>query len=1010
MLALLWACGTPAQGGSARAAGDAALAKTDDAAADLSRADTADAASPDASQPGDGQADAGEPVDVASAVDAGADAAAPCTPAQQLHAGSPYCGLGAPPADLASAPAWVVHAPGFDVGISVPLDGVFRLRYSVPGGATPWPSGAIVNQDSNIPTMRGRSCSGIALCTATLAVHVATDGRVRVLDAQDHVLLEDPADGGFGLDAQQHPQLVRKAGASLRFHGLGGKTGGLDRRGKVWTLRTTDAYVAALGGYDPAGDPLYQAVPWLLLREAGTTWGILTDNPWRQTLDLAATQADRWTVTADGGVLDQYVVAGPLPADVLDRSTQLTGRPFLPPRWALGYHQSRWGYPDAQTFQDLAKTFRDQQLPCDALWFDIQHMDGFRAFTWDLAKFPDPKGLNAALHAQGFHTVAIVDPGIKQDASWPVYQAGLAQGLFLGGTLPYIGQVWPGAAAFPDFTKPATRDWWAQQLVPQETQNGIDALWIDMNEPSDFNDKGTVPDTLAVDGAGQPATMAAAHNVYALRMAQATRAGLEAAHPDQRAFVLTRSGYAGIQRYAAAWTGDAPSTLAALQGTLPMLLGLGLSGEPWVGSDVGGYSGQKDPALFARWWTLGAISPFFRGHAEKSAPNQEPWQWGTEVRDLARDLLGQRYRLLPYLESLADAAHATGAPVLRPLFWEFPSEIATELIDDEALLGPFLLYAPHTQPDVKTRAVVFPPGMWLQAWSGAIVQGPTTQQVSGPLADLPLWLREGAIVPRGPLRQWAEQPVAGPLDLELVRGSLKTQFVLREDDGISAEDAPWRKTLLQLTPLTGGVQFAAAVQPGSTWQPAAQPWRLHLWRVDHEPTAVTLNGNPMTKLADGLTAAQNGWSWDANERTVTVRLDGSAWSLWPTPLQPALKVEVLYDTSWTELVPTVDVPLRVKVPAGTPPGSTISVAHSANNWQQVALAWNAATGLATGTVTVPRGAWFEYKYARGAWNSVEKWPGCAEASNRYAFGAVHALDWDHAGKDDEVWQWADLCP
>ena len=242
----------------------------------------------------------------------------------------------------------------------------------------------------------------------------------------------------------------------------------------------------------------------------------------------------------------------------------------------------------------------------------------------------------------------------------------------------------------------------------------------------------------------EKATMAAAHNVYALHMAQATRAGLEAAHPDQRAFVLTRSGYAGIQRYAAAWTGDAPSTLAALQGTLPMLLGLGLSGEPWVGSDVGGYSGQKDPALFARWWTLGAISPFFRGHAEKSAPNQEPWQWGTEVRDLARDLLGQRYRLLPYLESLADAAHATGAPVLRPLFWEFPSEIATELIDDEALLGPFLLYAPHTQPDVKTRAVVFPPGMWLQAWSGAIVQGPTTQQVSGPLADLPLWLRAQA--------------------------------------------------------------------------------------------------------------------------------------------------------------------------------------------------------------------------------------------------------------------------
>ena len=632
-------------------------------------------------------------------------------------------------------------------------------------------------------------------------------------------------------------------------------------------------------------------------------------------------------------------------------------------------------------------------------------MDGFRAFTWDLAHFPDPAALLTSLHAQGFHTVAIVDPGLKQDLAWPVYLDGLAKAVFVtqASGEPYIGQVWPGAAAFPDFTRAATRAWFAQTLVPLETALGIDGLWIDMNEPSDFNAAGTVPDTLLVDGDGHPGTMAGAHNLYALRMAEAAQAGLVAAHPNNRPFVLTRAGYAGIQRHAAAWTGDAPSTLQTLQGTLPMLLGLGLSGEPWVGSDVGGYSGQKDPGLFARWWSLGTISPFFRGHAEKSAPDQEPWQWGTEVLDLARAMLQQRMRLLPYLESLADVAHQTGAPVLRPLFWEFPEHKPTELVPDEAMLGPFLLYAPHSDPAQPTRQVTFPPGQWVQAWSGAVVQGPATVDVTGPLADLPLWLRAGAIVPRGPVRQFADDPVDGPLDVELVPGLMPTTFVLRQDAGDGPPDAPLRRTTLALTPTAGGQTFTATVQPGSTFTPPQTSWRLRFWRLDAAPTVVSLNGQSVNATAELDAGTGPAWHWDGNERTLVVRVDAATLALgtWSVVVAPVAAV--------TELAPPVQVKLHVTVPVGTPPTDTLYVAHSANAWTQQPLPW-IAPGVAEGTVTVPRGQWFEYKYTRGGWPTVEKYPACVEAKNRYAFGAVHAAGDGVAGKVDTVWGWADWCP
>ncbi len=988
---------------------------TDDAAAGTDAgSDAADAPLTDAvgdTAPADTAADA-------SATDAGSDAAdatPACAPASALAA-APTQTCGAPgtlPSWLQAAAdgqTWTATCGALQLEVRVLAGGGARLRYLPAGSPQPWPTAAIVPQPATASGAAGPTCAGAVICTPRLTLQLDTQCRLTAQDAAGAVLLADPPGGSFALDPAGQPKLTRLAPPEQRFYGLGGKTGALDRRGRKLVLRTTDAYNTTFGGYDPNGDPLYQAVPWLVLKRGAMTWGVLTDNSWQQTYDLAAGATDTWSVQAAGGVLDQYLLPGPTPAQVLDGYTQLTGRPLLPPRWALGYHQSRWGYKDAATFTALAQQFRDLQLPCDSLWFDIQKMDGFRSFTWDPLAFADPVGLLTALHGQGFHAVAIVDPGLKADPAWPPYAAGVADQLFLpaGSATPYQGTVWPGLAAFPDFTNPAVRDWWAKTLVPLETAVGIDGLWIDMNEPSDFNASGSVPDTLAVNGDGQAATMAAAHNVFALHEAQATFAGLQAAYPDRRPFVLTRAAYAGIQRYAAAWTGDAPSTAGTLAGTLPMLLGLGLSGEPLVGSDVGGYSGSSDPALYARWFALGSVSPFFRGHAEKSAPSQEPWQFGQEVQDIARELLNARYRLLPYLESLAWAAHATGTPILRPLWFEFPGDPALDTIGDAALLGPFLLVAPQLSPTNQTRTVIFPPGRWLQAQSGAVVLGPTQLDVTGPLADLPLWLRAGAIVPRGPVRQWAAQAVAGPLDLDVVPGPQPSQFTLHQDAGDGAADTPVRDTLLTLQPTALGTELAAAVQPGATFVPPPQAWRVRFWRLDTAPSAVWLGTQAVPQVADAkLANAALGWSWDGNERSLVVALPASALATAWT-----LRIDHPQTPDGPPLLPAaaIDVPLTVQVPAGTPTAGPIYVAHSANGWQQQPLTWTGKLGEATGLVTVPRGQWFEYKYTRGDWTTVEKYPGCVEAKNRYAFGAVHTASLDVAGKQDTVWTWADKCP
>ncbi len=930
----------------------------------------------------------------------GAGGAGGGSTAQQLCRGAP---LDVGDANLIDGRGVLVECGAVSLEASMHDRGVARLRYVPAGESAPArASYAVISPPADgLAVAVGADATTARVCTDELLIEIdRASCKARVLDAAGAPISDDPEDGGFAMGGELGDgsrKLVRTIAEGERFYGFGERTGPLDKRGRTMTFWNTDAYVPEHGGYPPDADPLYQSIPFFIGLRDGAAYGVLLDNTHRLSFDMGSSNPDAYAMTAAGGVMDEWIVAGPSMRDVTSRYASLTGAATLPPRWTLGYHQSRWGYPDASTILAIADELRARDLPADAVWLDIQHMEGFRSFTWDDATFGDPSALVSALADRGMKAVAIIDPGIKVDDAWDVYTSLRDGGLFLEQNgAPYVGQVWPGDASFPDFSNPDARALWGT-FLPRITDHGVRGLWIDMNEPSDFvGPGGTVPNDLASAGDGAPSTMAEMHNVYGHNEARATFEGMLAAEPDRRPFVLSRAGYAGIQRYAAVWTGDAPSTWPTLRTTLPMLLGMGLSGVPFVGSDVGGYSGGASPELFARWMQLGSISPFFRGHVVNTSAPQEPWQFGTEAEDISRNVMRARYELLPTLYSLFDEARRTGAPILRPLVFEQQDDPATYAIDDQAMLGSGLMVAPILEQGATTRTVYFPEGRWFEVRSGAAYEGPATETIGLTLGALPMFAREGAIIARGPTVEFSEEAPLAPLFLDVYPGDAPSSFTLYEDDGDSLAYAggAFSRVTYTVEPTASGAVLRAGGREGS-YTPPGRTILVRIRRADHGAEGALLDGSALAEHDDleSLLVSGEGFFYDHRDLSVVVGFTDT----------DAFELELVYHRELVELRPPVEMTFHVTLPAGTPPDTAVHIASSANGWMHVPLGWGPGPQEATGTLLVPRGEWLEYKYTRGDWATVEKWPGCVEATNRYELGAAHPV------KIDTVFAWADLC-
>jgi alpha-glucosidase len=561
-----------------------------------------------------------------------------------------------------------------------------------------------------------------------------------------------------------------------RFFGLGEKTGPVDKRGRFWTNWNSD-----IPGYRDDTDPLYCGIPFFSGQSEGKSFGIFFANSYRSTFNLGAGNRRLYEFGADGGALRYYVFVGPTIKDVIARYTELTGRMALPPKWALGYQQCRWSYYPDYEVRDLAKQFRQREIPADVLYFDIHHMDDYKVFSWHPKWFPEPARLLSDLRAQGFKTVTIIDPGVKIEKEYQVYEEGLRGDhflKFLDGAL-FEGQVWPGWCHFPDFRKPSTRQWWGAQNA-RFRDLGVDGFWNDMNEPALWGRE--MP--FAVEG------IRSLHNVFGLLMAQATYEGLLKAAPHQRPFLVTRAGWAGIQRYSAVWTGDNSATWEDLALSIRLNLGLGLSGVPLVGCDVGGFIGRPDPELYTRWMQAASFSPFFRSHTVQDSPDQEPWSFGEETERRCKEAIVRRYSLLPYLYSELHRAHESGLPILRPLWLEWPQDqkaYAGEF-QHQFLVGEKMMVAPVITAGQRFQKVYLPAGDWFEPATATFHSGDRTVVVEASLDALPLFYLAGAIIPSQRPQQYVDEKPLTELELTVVPGA-PGRYEVVFDDGLSV-DAP----------------------------------------------------------------------------------------------------------------------------------------------------------------------------------------------------------------------------
>ena len=765
-----------------------------------------------------------------------------------------------------------VTAGALKMRLTALADGLVRVRIARDGAYPEDASWAVLPEQRKARAKVTPTADGFT--TASLRVRIGAGGAITFETLDGKIISADAAP--VAIDGKSFT-LRKSLPITEHFYGLGDKTGGLDRRGKEFVDWNTDAF-----GFTSADDPIYKSIPFFLSTGApGGSYGILLDNTYRTWFDFGHRDADTLTFGGPDGPIDYYFVAGPSLADVTRRYADLTGHAPLAPKWALGYQQSRYSYMSADEIREIARHLRADRVPTDVIWMDIDYQDRNRPFTTNPKTFPDLPKLAADMKAQGIKLVAITDLHIaKVETGYAPYTSGKRGDEFVknpDGT-DYVAPVWPGASGFPDFTQAKSRAWWGT-LYKGFLEDGIAGFWNDMNEPAIFNTPtktmplDTVHRIASDDFAPRTGDHREIHNVYGMQNTRATYDGLLKLRPDERPFVMTRASYAGGQRYAVTWTGDNSATWDHLKLSVQQIINLGLSGFAYSAADVSGFAGGPSPDLLTRWFEIGAFTPVFRDHSATGTPRVEPWVDGPDHLAIRRRFVEERYRLMPYFYALADQNSRLGDPIMRPVFYDYPSAASMGCNQSMAFtLGKALLIAPPPSPESpQTYDVCLPAGGWYDYWTGlragtpeAATSGPiqsATQAVptehakservlETPRLDrLPVFVRAGTILPRQPLVQSTAQTPSGPLMLDIYPGG-DCSGTLYEDDGTTLgyqRGAFFRQTVRCATTATG-ITVTFDSKEGSLapwWKQIAVT--VHGWQG---PGRVTQNGASLNAESD----------------------------------------------------------------------------------------------------------------------------------------------------------------
>jgi alpha-glucosidase len=759
-------------------------------------------------------------------------------------------------------------ANGLTLKVEVVRADIFRFRYALEGEFERDFSYALVAHGRpHIPrTILWGDAEHYYIETEKVRCCISkADLQVSMLDAQSEKLICADAAPFYGRRTiHRGVDLVKVTKAVHEgeyYFGLGDKSCRMNLRGLKLENWNTDAF-----GYQADTDPLYRSIPFYYGLREGRGYGIFLHNTFRTHFDFESGKDGQMAFWAEGGEMDYFFLYGPELMRVAEGYAWLTGTPELPPLWALGFHQCRWSYYPESRVYEVAREFRQRQIPCDAIYLDIDYMDGYRCFTWDEEHFPQPAKLIADLKKDGFQTVVMIDPGIRTDPQYHVYREGLARDAFCRRASGELmrGPVWPPDCVFPDFTSPEVREWWGGLYRQLYLEQGVSGFWNDMNEPAVFKvNSATFPDDArhAIDG--QPGDHRRAHNIYGQQMSRASQEGLKKLQPAKRPFILTRASFSGGQRYASAWTGDNVASWEHLRLANLQCQRLSASGFSFVGSDIGGFKEQPDGELLVRWLQLAVFHPLFRIHsmgnnvdgaaeaeaeaiheAERtSRMDQEPWSFGEEYARLAKEAIELRYELLPYIYTVFQQHCRTGQPAIRSLFFYDQSDAENLFRDYEFLYGPHLLVLPVLEPGLQLMKAYLPRGDWYDYWSGERYAG--QQEVELPVVPhrIPLMVRAGAVIPNYPVQQYMGEKRFETITLRAYFGEGSSELYEDAGEGYGYQSEGYRRRHFQLQPMEGKLQLSQKQEGG--FAVGYRHFRLLLFGLPFAPAYCRADGQAL---------------------------------------------------------------------------------------------------------------------------------------------------------------------
>jgi len=639
----------------------------------------------------------------------------------------------------------------------------------------------------------------------TADIELRPDLRVSFKDADGAVLNEDLPGKELGMTVEGRKLTAyKRLQDGERFIGMGEELGNLDRRGSVITLKNTDNY-----RYDDPKVPMYVSIPFFMGLHHGKAYGLFFNNSYRSVFNFGASNRRFASFSFDGGALDEFFIHDASVGKILQHYTALTGRMPLPPRWSLGYQQSRCSYYPEDQVLFIARTFRAKRIPLDGIVLDADYLHQYQPFRINKERFPDMRRLADTLRGINIELTASVNPGIAIDDTYEQYKSGLKSDVFLryaDGEL-WIADIAPNTNHFVDFSDPRGRRWWIDNMKLYQDL-GIHGLWNDMNEPA--IDGQAIPDNVVFDFDGQKTSALEAQNYYGMLMSRAAFESAQQYGGNRRPFVLSRSGFAGIQRYAATWSGDNQAKDEHILLGALLVNQMGLSGVPFTGPDLGGYIGDGNKDLFRRWVEVGVFAPYLRNHRQQYAAANEPWAYGEEAEAISKAYIGFRYALMPYLYSTFHEASETGMPVSRSLSidYSFDANVYSPEHQYESLFGPGLLVNPMTSQE-RRKATYLPAGAWYDIFTDERLEGGRVIAADYAGHRLPIFAKASAIIPmQGTVQSTRDDP-GTVLTVHVFYGTEQNEFVLYEDDGetLDYRKGRYRKRTIAFDPASRQVTF-----------------------------------------------------------------------------------------------------------------------------------------------------------------------------------------------------------